>query len=130
MPAPTNIYLLNEPTFTSPYRNTPRPESPPNNPKDSDPAGASSFTRPVPALSQPQPTIKIYLNLVVNVDAEAILGRLNLGRGRLLNKSAMELRRPAVSVFQSALDLSGPTITTATNRNGSDDDESYEIIEP
>ncbi|RNA20440.1 hypothetical protein BpHYR1_041986, partial [Brachionus plicatilis] len=70
-----------------------------------------SFTRPVPARSQPEPTIKIYPNVVVNVDAEAIQGGLNLSRGRLLNKSAIELRRPAVSVFQPALDLSGPTTT-------------------
>ncbi|RMZ92759.1 hypothetical protein BpHYR1_047725 [Brachionus plicatilis] len=37
----------------------------------------------------------------------------------------MELKRPALSVFQSALNLSGPTKTTATNQNGSEEDKNY-----
>ncbi|CAF0765363.1 unnamed protein product [Brachionus calyciflorus] len=45
-------------------------------------------------VNQPKPTINIYPKVVVHLDADSIFNRLNVGRGRLLNRSALELSRP------------------------------------
>ncbi|RMZ93330.1 m7 diphosphatase, partial [Brachionus plicatilis] len=70
-------------------------------PEPVDRASAPVDRAPAPVDRAPEPVINVYPRVVVQLDSENIFRCLNLGRGRTLHRSAIELRKHDAAPVQT-----------------------------
>ena len=113
MPTPNNILQILE----NPFNDTTTTKAEPKN-----------YRIPVEDKQKkhPQPIINVYPKVVVNVDADTVLNKLSFGRGRFLNRSALELSRPNPNHIRANEHGTAPA-DDIEQLNESDNDE-FEVV--